>query len=169
VLVSGPTHLATTDKVQRVDVETAQQMHAAVMEQISGCDIFIAAAAVSDYRPLEAAQQKIKKRQQTLSLELVRNPDIITDVAKQHPAVFTVGFAAESHDLKQYAIQKLNQKSLNLIVANDISRGDIGFDSKENEVSVYWQGGEQSFQKASKPQIARQLIQLIAEQYNISG
>ena len=169
VLVSGPTHLATPDRVQRVDVETAQQMHAAVMEQISGCDIFIAAAAVSDYRPLETAQQKIKKSQQTLSLELVRNPDIITDVAKQHPTVFTVGFAAESHDLQQYAIQKLNQKSLNMIVANDISRGDIGFDSKDNEVSVYWQGGEQNFQKASKPQIARQLIQFIAEQYNTSG
>ena len=137
VLVSGPTHLATPNKVQRVDVETAQQMHEAVMEQISGCDIFIAAAAVSDYRPLETARQKIKKNQQTLSLELVRNPDIIGDVARQHPKVFTVGFAAESHDVQQYAIQKLNQKSLNMIVANDISRRDIGFDSKDNEVNVY--------------------------------
>jgi len=168
VLVSGPSHLATPNKVHRVDVETAQQMHAAVMEQLSDCDIFIAAAAVSDYRPLEAAEQKIKKSQQNLHLEFVRNPDIVSDVVSQHSKVFTVGFAAETHDVQQSAIQKLNQKSLDMIVANDISRSDIGFDSKDNEVTIYWQGGEQSLQKSSKPQIARQLIQLIAEQFNSS-
>lgn len=168
LLVSGPTHLARPDRVQRIDVETAQQMHEAIMEHTSDCDVFISTAAVSDYRPLEPVQQKIKKSQQHLNLELVRNPDIISDVTTQHPEVFTVGFAAETHDVEQYAIQKLNQKSLNMIVANDISRSDIGFDSDDNEVMVYWQGGEQAIQKASKTQIARQLIQLVAEQYKSS-
>ncbi|WP_455199775.1 bifunctional phosphopantothenoylcysteine decarboxylase/phosphopantothenate--cysteine ligase CoaBC [Kaarinaea lacus] len=168
VLVSGPTHLATPDRVKRIDVETAQQMHVAVMEHATDCDVFIAAAAVSDYRAQELAQQKIKKSQQNLNLQLVRNPDILSDVAMQYPTVFTVGFAAETQDIQQYAIQKLNQKSLNMIVANDISRRDIGFDSEDNEVAVYWQGGEQTFEKASKSQIARQLIQLIAQQLNAS-
>ena len=101
-------------------------------------------------------------------LDYLRNSDIVSDVATQHLKVFTVGFAAETQDVQQYAIQKLNQKSLNMIVANDISRSDIGFDNKDNEVSVYWHGGEQTLEKATKPQIARQLIQLIAEQFNSS-
>ena len=168
ILISGPTNLATPDRVQRHDVETAQQMHAAVMEHTPECDVFIAAAAVSDYRAHKPAQQKIKKSQQSLQLELVRNPDIISDVATQYTTVFTVGFAAETQDVQQYAIQKLNQKSLSMIVANDISRSDIGFDSEDNEVSVYWQGGEQIFAKAPKPQIARKLVHLIAEQLNTS-
>ena len=96
-------------------------------------------------------------------LELVRNPDILKDVSAQHPDVFCVGFAAETHDLEQYAIQKLNQKSLQMIVANDISRSDIGFDSENNAVSVFWQGGNKTLAKASKSQIARQLVELIAE------
>ncbi|WP_455365728.1 bifunctional phosphopantothenoylcysteine decarboxylase/phosphopantothenate--cysteine ligase CoaBC [Kaarinaea lacus] len=166
VLISGPTHLATPNRVQRIDVETAQQMHDAVMENISNCDIFIAAAAVSDYRPVDVATQKIKKEQQKLNLELVRNPDIVKDVAAQHPKVFTVGFAAETHDVEQYAIQKLNQKSLQMIVANDISCGDIGFDSEDNAVTVFWHGGDKTLTKASKSQIARQLVELIAKRFN---
>ncbi|WP_455209363.1 bifunctional phosphopantothenoylcysteine decarboxylase/phosphopantothenate--cysteine ligase CoaBC [Kaarinaea lacus] len=168
VLISGATPLATPDKVQRVNVETAQQMHEAVITHMSKCDIFIASAAVSDYRPQETATQKIKKDQQKFSLNLVRNPDILKDVVTSHPAVFTVGFAAETHDVEQYAIQKLNQKSLNMIVANDISRSDIGFDSQDNEVAVFWQGGDKKLPKASKPQIARQLVALIAARYNAS-
>ncbi|WP_455221077.1 bifunctional phosphopantothenoylcysteine decarboxylase/phosphopantothenate--cysteine ligase CoaBC [Kaarinaea lacus] len=165
VLISGPTHLATPDRVQRIDVETAQQMHDAVMEQMPGCDIFIAAAAVSDYRPANVANQKIKKEQSQINLELVRNPDIVKAVSTQHPNVFAVGFAAETHKVEQYAVQKLNQKSLRMIVANDISRTDIGFDSEDNAVTVFWQGGDKSIAKASKPQIARQLIELIAAQF----
>jgi len=165
VLISGPSHLTTPDRVQRINVETAQQMHDAVMEQMNHCDIFIAAAAVSDYRPAEMAAQKIKKSQTRFNLELVRNPDILSAVVAQHPNIFSVGFAAESHDVERYAIQKLNQKSLKMIVANDISRDDIGFDSEDNAVTVFWQGGDKSLAKASKPQIARQLIELVAEQF----
>jgi len=165
VLVSGPTHLATPERVQRINVETAQQMHDTVMEQMASCDIFIAAAAVSDYRPAELATQKIKKAQSQINLELVRNPDILKTVSTQHPNVFTVGFAAETQKVEQYAVQKLNQKSLRMIVANDISRSDIGFDSEDNAVTVFWQGGDKSLTKASKPQIARQLIELVASQF----
>jgi len=163
VLISGPTHLVTPDRVQRINVESAQQMHDAVMEQVANCDVFVAAAAVADYRPIDLAAKKIKKEQQTIVLKLVRNRDILKDVTAQHPDVFTVGFAAETHDLEQYAIQKLNQKSLQMIVANDISRSDIGFDSEDNAVSVFWQGGTKALTKASKSQIARQLVELIAK------
>jgi phosphopantothenoylcysteine decarboxylase/phosphopantothenate--cysteine ligase len=163
VLISGPTHLITPDRVQRINVESAQQMHDAVMEQVANCDVFIAAAAVADYRPIDVTTQKIKKAQQTMVLELVRNPDILQDVSEQHPDVFSVGFAAETQDVEQYAIQKLDQKSLQMIVANDISRSDIGFDSEDNAVSVFWQGGTKALTKASKSQIARQLVELIAE------
>ena len=166
VLISGPTHLATPDRVYRVDVETAQQMYEAVKNQIANCDVFIAAAAVADYRPVDTATQKIKKEQQTMVLELVRNPDILKDVSAQYPDVYSVGFAAETHNLEQYAIQKLNLKSLHMIVANDISRSDIGFDSEDNAVSVFWQGGKKELTKASKTQIARQLVGLIAERLN---
>ena len=169
VLISGPTQLPTPHKVQRIDVQTAQQMHAAVMEQVKHGAIFIAAAAVADYRPAEPVSQKIKKDQPQLSLELVRNPDILQDVTGAYPGVFAVGFAAESDNVEQHAIQKLQQKSLGMIVANDISRTDIGFDSPDNEVAVYWHGGNKQLPKASKTQIARQLIALIAAQYHSTG
>lgn len=165
-LISGPTHLQAPNKVNVIKVETAQQMHDAVMAAMDDCEIFIATAAVSDYRPQHPANQKIKKNQQHLVLEMVRNPDILADVARQYPEIFTVGFAAETQDIAQHAVQKLNQKSLNMIVANDVSRNDVGFDGEDNEVSVYWQGGEHALQKASKARIARQLIQLIADKFN---
>jgi phosphopantothenoylcysteine decarboxylase/phosphopantothenate--cysteine ligase len=151
--------------VKRVDVETAQQMHDAVMDEINDADIFIAAAAVSDYHVNEAHQHKLKKDAATLELQLERTIDILQAVATQHPDVFTVGFAAETRDIGPYAIEKLNRKSLNMIVANDVSRNDIGFDSDSNEVTAYWQGGEQALPKAAKTQLARQLIPLIAKQY----
>ncbi len=166
VLISGPAFLAKPNRVRRVNVETAQQMHDAVLQHMTGCDIFVAAAAVSDYRPVEVATQKIKKAQQKMTLELVRNPDILKDVATQFPMVFSVGFAAETQNIAQHAVEKLNQKSLRMVVANDVSRSDIGFDSEDNAVTVFWQGGDKSLPKASKPQIARQLVTLIAEQFN---
>ena len=140
-----------------------KQMHDAVMEHIADCHVFIGAAAVSDYRPAEPYEQKIKKDQQEISIQLTRHPDILSDVASNFPDKFCVGFAAETQDIAAHAIQKLNNKSLNMIVANDVSRNDIGFDSQENEVTVYWQGGEKKLEKSSKQQIARQLVALIAK------
>ena len=164
-IISGPSSYPAPEKAKLISVESARQMHEAVMTAIKDCDIFIAAAAVADYRPVEQQQQKIKKSATGLTLKLIRNPDILADVSRNYPEKFCVGFAAETQNLEQNAIQKLNNKSLNLVVANDISRNDIGFDNKDNEVTVYWQGGEMNLQKSSKTQIARQLIALIAEQY----
>jgi len=162
-IVSGPSTYPTPEKAKRINVESAQQMHDAVMANIIGNDIFIAAAAVSDYRPVEMLNQKIKKDSQEFSIKLTRNPDILAEVAGMHPEIFCVGFAAETQDIKQNAIQKLNNKSLNLVVANDVSRDDIGFDNHDNEVILYWQGGEKKLEKSSKSQIARQLIEVIAK------
>lgn len=161
-LISGPTHLVTPAKVARIDVITAQQMYEAVMQNAKGSDIFIASAAVADYHPTHYYNEKIKKHEPRLSLELERNPDILADIAKVYPNVFRVGFAAETSDLAQLAKQKLKQKSMHLIVANNVARSDIGFDSLDNEVTVYWQDGEQHLPKASKQKIARQLIPIIA-------
>jgi len=163
ILISGPSHLDTPAKVNRIDVITAQQMYDAVMQHARDCDIFIASAAVADYRPVHYHTEKIKKAEPRLTLELERNPDILTDVAKRFPKLFRVGFAAETSNIEQYAKQKLEQKSMHLVVANNVARDDIGFDSIDNEVSVYWQGGEQQLQKTSKHKIARQLIPIIAK------
>ena len=168
-VVSGPSSFPSPDRAKQINVESAQQMYDAVMANIENCDIFIAAAAVSDYRPVEQHENKIKKNQAELNLTLVRNPDIISDVTNKHPDKFCVGFAAETQDVEKNAIQKLNNKSLKLVVANDVSRKDIGFDSENNEVTVYWQGGEKKLDKSSKYQIARQLISIVAEKINKSG
>lgn len=164
ILISGPVELPTPRHVQRIDVQSAQQMHDAVIEQMPDCDVFIGAAAVSDYTVAEVPDKKIKKDQQTLTLQLVRSVDILQQVATLHPQVFTMGFAAETHDVARYALQKLNRKSINMVVANDVSRNDIGFEGDDNEVTVYWQGGEQKLQKDRKTLLARRLIELLAQQ-----
>jgi phosphopantothenoylcysteine decarboxylase/phosphopantothenate--cysteine ligase len=162
-IISGPSSYPAPERVKQINIESAQQMYDAVLAQIEKCDIFIAAAAVSDYRPVEQHEEKIKKSQAEITLTLIRNPDIVAEVAKNYPGKFCVGFAAETQDVEQNAIQKLNNKSLDLVVANDVSRDDIGFDRENNEVTVYWQGGEKKLDKSSKHQIARQLIAIIAE------
>ena len=163
VLVSGPTALACPEKVERIIVETAQQMLEAVNSRLEEISVLIAAAAVSDYRPAKIAPQKIKKQQDTINLELVRNEDIISSVAKLKPAIFRVGFAAETEQLESNARTKLAEKSLHMIVANDVSRDDSGFDSEDNEVTVFWEGGEMAIDKAPKSRIARQLVEIIAK------
>lgn len=167
-LIAGPVQLATPDRVARIDVESAQQMYDAVMAQLPDCDIFIAAAAVADYRPRTVAAQKIKKQNkdaaatETLTIELVRNPDIVASVAAGSPRPFTVGFAAETHDLLTYARDKLERKNLDMIVANDVAAAGIGFNSDNNAVSVLWRGGEAQLGERAKSLLARDLIGLIA-------
>jgi phosphopantothenoylcysteine decarboxylase/phosphopantothenate--cysteine ligase len=161
-LIAGPVQLATPEQVRRVDVESAQQMYDAVMAQMSDCDIFIAAAAVADYRPVQVADQKIKKQQEQMSIALVRNPDIVAGVAARSPRPFTVGFAAETRDVATYARDKLERKRLDLIVANDVSAEGIGFNSDNNAVIALWHDGELAFGENSKQQLARELIALIA-------
>jgi phosphopantothenoylcysteine decarboxylase/phosphopantothenate--cysteine ligase len=161
-LVAGPVQLATPERVARVDVESARQMYDAVMERMDACDIFIAAAAVADYRPAEVASQKIKKQNEAMSIALVRNPDIVASVAARSPRPFTVGFAAETRDVAAYARDKLERKGLDMIIANDVSQPGIGFNSDNNAVLVLWRDGEAAFPEGAKRQLARELIALIA-------
>lgn len=161
-LVSGPVNLAPPDHANLVEVTSAADMLGACESLLPACDIFIACAAVADYRPVTVAGQKIKKDAGTLSLELVRNPDIVTAVAGSRFPVFTVGFAAETRDVLAYARDKMTRKGLDMIVANDVSDREIGFNSDENEVTVLWEGGEQALQRAGKYTVATQIVALIA-------
>ena len=172
-LISGPCHLATPERVQRIDVETAAQMHRAVFEQLPQCDIFIGAAAVADYRPAEPHRQKIKKDRESLSLELTRNPDILSDVAHAPNRPFVVGFAAETENLEQNARDKLARKNLDMIAANLVGQSktekqDIGFNSEYNALHVFWADGTATLELARKSALARQLMQLISNHYQIN-
>ncbi|MEG0182257.1 MAG: bifunctional phosphopantothenoylcysteine decarboxylase/phosphopantothenate--cysteine ligase CoaBC [Stenotrophomonas sp.] len=165
VLVSGPVQLPTPPGVQRIDVRSAAQMREAVLGALPA-DIYIGAAAVSDYTPRQVAAQKLKKTAgtQTLTLELVRTPDILAEVAAQTNALkLVVGFAAETHDVEKYARGKLVDKRLDLVIANQVGIATGGFESDENAATAYWQGGEQVFPGTSKALLAEQLLSLIAQ------
>ncbi len=168
MLVSGPVSLKTPPGVERIDVESAVEMHAAVMERVRQANIFIATAAVADYRAAEPADQKIKKTQETLQLALVRNPDILAEVAglRSHRP-FTVGFAAETHDVLRYAEDKRRRKHLDLIAANQVGVTGSGFESEQNELHVLWEGGERVLPLADKSLLGQQLVALIAERYRL--
>lgn len=164
ILVSGPVSLATPPGVERVDIETAEQALAAV--QARECDIFIATAAIADYRPLLTSQQKIKKDQTDLVLELERTSDILAIVASADKAPFTVGFAAETENLNEYALSKLEAKGLDMIAANGVGDNvEGGFDSDTNALKLFWQEGTEELPMTSKQELARQLIGAVAERY----
>ena len=165
VLVSGPVQLPTPPGVQRVDVRSAAQMREAVLAALPA-DIYIGAAAVADYTPRQVAQQKLKKTagSQTLTLELVRTPDILAEVATQEQALkLVVGFAAETHDVEKYARGKLADKHLDLIIANQVGIAGGGFESDQNAATAYWSDGQRAFPGTAKTQLAEQLLDLIAE------
>ena len=168
VLVSGPVTLATPPGVQRVEVETAEAMQRAVDEALaSGADWFIATAAVADYRPVNPSQGKIKKDSNAAPvIELQPNPDILASVAARGEGrPFTVGFAAETDNVGDYARDKLRRKNLDMIVANDVSAPGIGFNSDRNAVEVFWDGGSCAFAARSKTELAVDLVELIAERW----
>jgi phosphopantothenoylcysteine decarboxylase/phosphopantothenate--cysteine ligase len=165
MLVAGPTALATPPGVERLDVESAAQMYAAVMEHIDGADIFIGAAAVADYRPVAAEARKIKKTQSEHSLILERTQDILQSVAALPKPPFTVGFAAETHDLAAYATDKLRRKRLDMIAANWVGEGQA-FDRDDNALEVFWPQGQASLGRQGKAELAEQLIALIADRYH---
>lgn len=164
VLISGPVSVDVPAGVECIQVETAEQMFAATHERIGGVDIFVGAAAISDYRPETREENKIKKTKTSMRLDLVRSPDTLASVAKLANGPFTVGFAAETEKLREYAVAKLESKNLDMIVANKVGR-DRGFDREENAVEVFWHGGEQSFPMTAKAELASQLIALIADRY----
>jgi phosphopantothenoylcysteine decarboxylase/phosphopantothenate--cysteine ligase len=164
LLVAGPTAVAPPPGCEVVCVERAQEMFEAVMARVPACDIFIGSAAVADYTTAPATQ-KIKKSPGALTLTLVATKDILAHVAACPDAPFTVGFAAETERLEYHARAKLESKSLDLIAANLVGVPGIGFDSDENQLSVFWRGGEIQLAKASKHTLAQALIALIAERY----
>ncbi len=164
-LVTGPVSLETPPEVERIDVVSAREMHRAVMARVAGADIFIAAAAVADYRPVSQASSKIKKDESVLELRLERNPDILAEVAGLPDGPFCVGFAAETEDLEANALQKLSRKSLDMVAANRVGVSGPGFESAENSLSLYWQGGKMVLPLASKEQLAVELIEVVARRY----
>ena len=166
ILVSGPTALTAPERVDLVKVTSAQDMHEAVQARLPETDIMIGVAAVSDYRPKMVETQKIKKGQcgeRTLTLELVENPDIIAEAAKHPNAPFTVGFAAETENLENYAKRKLLEKNLAMIVANNVANSQIGFNSDANATTIFWAGGEINIPMMSKRALSERLISIIAD------
>ena len=166
-LVSGPVQIPTPLGIERIDVETAEQMLEAVQQHIGRADIFIAAAAVSDYRASTVACEKIKKTSDTMTLALARAPDVLATVARRESPPFLVGFAAETEHVERNALAKLTGKNLDMIAANKVGDG-LAFDKDDNALTVYWQGGgKQELAFASKTALARQLIELIAQRFRI--
>lgn len=170
-LVTGPVQLATPTDVTRIDVVSAEDMYQAVMNHIDQADVFIGCAAVADYRPELVATSKIKKSQDTMHLALIKNPDILASVASLPNPPFTIGFAAETNDVVQYAQRKLEQKRIRLIAANDVSDTNIGFNSDVNAMHLLWQDKQGQLQqlsldRANKLQIATQLLQHAATLMN---
>ena len=164
-LISGPVVIPAPERVHCLRIESARDMLDSALAQLGQCDIFIAAAAVADYRPMTPANQKIKKSADSMELTLVKNPDVVATVAAHEQRPFTVGFAAETQDVDIYARDKLVRKNLDMIVANDVSMSDIGFNSDQNAVTVFWAENQQSFAQMSKQALARELVELIAHQY----
>ena len=164
-LISGPVNLKTPERINTLKIDSARDMLEAALQHIDECQIFIAAAAVADYRPLNVANQKIKKSGDSIEMTMIKNPDVVATVAQHPQRPFTVGFAAETQAVEEYARGKLENKNLDMIVANDVSRDDIGFNSDTNAATVLWREGQQSFDSMSKHTMARQLIELIAHRY----
>jgi phosphopantothenoylcysteine decarboxylase/phosphopantothenate--cysteine ligase len=163
-LISGPTALPDPERVRTLRVESAQEMHDAVHAHIADADIFVGVAAVADYRPTQAAEDKIKKSQEKMTLELVRTPDILASVAALKPAPFTVGFAAETENLEQHARQKLGTRKLDLVAANRVGPG-LGFEADENALLLVEHGGVTELPVQPKDKLARALIRHIAARY----
>lgn len=161
-LISGPTALTVPAQVDCVDVASAADMHAAVMAAMPAADVFIGAAAVADYRPATTAVDKIKKSEGDTSLALTRTRDIIADVARDHPQVFTLGFAAETTDMQASTRAKRERKGLNMIAGNVVGP-EHAFGRDDNALFVVWDGGEQALAQASKRALADQLVALVAE------
>lgn len=163
VLVSGPVSLPAPAGVQRISVRSAQAMREAVLANLPGTEVFIATAAVADFRPQVRSDSKIKKSGDGgLMLELVQNPDILAEVAARQDRPFVVGFAAETHDVERYARDKLERKRLDMIAANHVGEEGCGFDADCNALEVLWPGGRASIGKAGKVQVARELLGVIA-------
>lgn len=167
-LISGPVSLSCPDRVNLINVISAEDMHKASMTTLSDCDIFIASAAVADFRPVQVSDQKMKKTGlDTMTIEMVKNPDIVSAVATAKDRPFVVGFAAETQDVTAYARGKMQRKNLDMIVANDVSDPQIGFNSDHNIVTVISKNNEKILPEASKYQLSKEIIGIIAGQLHL--
>jgi len=165
ILIAGPVVLATPSNIQRVDVETAQQMFAAI-EKIEQIDIFIGCAAVADYRPGQYYDSKLKKTEDTArTIQITENKDIIAAVAQRKVKPFVVGFAAETDNVINYAKDKMERKQLDMVAANQVGKG-LGFGVDTNTLHVFWQQGEAVLPLALKSHLARDLMRLIIDRYD---
>jgi phosphopantothenoylcysteine decarboxylase/phosphopantothenate--cysteine ligase len=165
VLIAGPVNLGTPQGVRRVDVESAADMLAAVLREVSGADIFISTAAVADYRPAQPADQKIKKTTNTLEVNMERTVDVLATIAARPDRPFVVGFAAETESVEQHARGKLLKKNLDMIAANEVGY-DKAFDCEDNQLVVLWRNGaREELGKAPKLTLARKLVALIAKSH----
>lgn len=166
-LISGPVNInGLLPEISLITVETTEQMYIAVMSNLTDKDIFIGAAAVADYRSTTVQEHKIKKDDSFISIKLEKNPDIIASVGSLNEKPFIVGFAAETDDLEVYALRKLATKNLDMIAANWVGKSEGGFESDFNALHVFWQNGQQQFPMQDKYQLAKQLMNLIAERFN---
>ncbi len=162
-LVSGPVNLPAPANIRLVKVETAAQMYGAVISRASDHGIYIGAAAVADYSPAVTEPEKIKKQAEQSTIILQKTRDILAAVAQLDKRPFTVGFAAETHDLEAYALDKLTRKNLDMIAANWVGQEQGGFDSEQNALQVFWKNGQKNLSMTDKKLLAEQLIALIAE------
>lgn len=162
-LVSGPTSIDPPERATTISVVSAQDMHAAVMTDIDNQDIFIGVAAVADYRPLNQADQKIKKNDDEMTITMVKNPDILADVAARKNKPFCVGFAAETDNITDYARGKLEKKNLDLIAANHVGGTETGFGTPDNAITLISKDDTLDLPRASKYALARSLIAEIAK------
>ncbi len=165
-LVSGPVNLPSPDGIELIKVESAQQMYDVIVPNAINYDIYIGAAAVADYRPAEIQASKIKKQDCEAVIRLQRNPDIVATVATLEQKPFVVGFAAETDDLDNYALNKMRDKNMDMIAANWVGKDQGGFDSDLNALKVFWENDQKSFAMTDKKLLAEQLIDLIAERLN---
>ena len=163
-LIAGPVALATPEGAHRIDVRSAREMHDAVLHAVTDADIFIAAAAVADWRVAEPNAHKTKKHGKPAVLTLVENPDILAEVASMHARPFVVGFAAETENLERNARDKLERKKLDMIAANEVGAGR-GMETSDNALHLYWNGGDEALPRMPKSGLAAVLIERIAARY----
>jgi phosphopantothenoylcysteine decarboxylase/phosphopantothenate--cysteine ligase len=161
-LISGRVNLEPPDQVRLIQVMTSEEMYGAVMKQVHDSDVLVMCAAVADYRPATFSRQKIKKTPDRLSLDLVPTRDILASLPRDRNFL-VVGFAAETNDVENYARKKLQDKNLDLIVANDVSRRDVGMESAENEVIILFRDRKtETIARTSKKNVARELVKIIS-------
>ena len=159
VLISGPVNLTPPLHCQLIPILSAQELLEASLEAADSADIFIAAAAVADYRAKQVATQKIKKQDDAMTIQLEKNPDVVSTVATANDGLFVLGFAAETEKVETYARDKLARKKLGAIIANDVSKDDVGFNADNNEACWIDADSTITFSKRSKTQLARDIIE----------